>query len=257
MSGISGVGAQSSTSPYYSALSSGTKLQSAADGAAELSIAEKQKEQVNGYNAGSENIQSGKNALNIADSALSGVNDYLQRIRELAVKASNGLMSYSDKQSIQDEIDQMKEGISNLTSTTNYNGYNLIDGSNSSIGIVADGNGSTYSLSGNNSTLAALGIEDFDVTGSFDLTKIDKAISQVSQGRSQTGAETNSLDYALSYNSKAAINLTSSVSDLEDTEYAEYVQKLQKERTLETARIMMQRRQMEDKQNQMTRMFTF
>ncbi len=107
MDGISGV-SYSSYSSTYSQIASGSKLQSASDGASELAIVEEENVQVTGYEVGSDNMASAVDALNISDTALGAIGDYLQRIRELAVEASNDLLSDSDKESIQAEIDELK-----------------------------------------------------------------------------------------------------------------------------------------------------
>ena len=106
MSGISGISDYSA----YGNFASGKKINTAADGAAELGIIQEQTKQINGYDAGSRNIESGKDALNISDAALGNVTDYLQRMRELAIQAKSGIMSDSDKGAIQSEIDQLKQG---------------------------------------------------------------------------------------------------------------------------------------------------
>ena len=132
MSGISGISDYSA----YGNFASGKKINTAADGAAELGIIQEQTKQINGYDAGSRNIESGKDALNISDAALGNVTDYLQRMRELAIQAKSGLMSDSDKGAIQSEIDQLKQGIANIADQTDYNGKKLLDGSNSNISIL-------------------------------------------------------------------------------------------------------------------------
>ena len=83
MNGISNISTQSD----YRKLASGKRINTAADGAADLSIIEEQTKQIKGYDAGSRNIESGKDALNISDAALGNITDYLQRMRELAVQA--------------------------------------------------------------------------------------------------------------------------------------------------------------------------
>ena len=127
MSGISGI---SGVSPYslYGQIASGNRLTSASKDAAGLAISEKQKTQVTGYNTSANNLRSGKDLLNISDAALSGVTDYLQRIRELSLQASNSaLMTDDDLQGIQDEINQMKQGITDIASQTQYNRMNLLE----------------------------------------------------------------------------------------------------------------------------------
>ncbi|MCR5733547.1 MAG: flagellin FliC5 [Lachnospiraceae bacterium] len=243
---MSAVGGYSQASGYYQALSSGSKINSAKDGASELAIAEKQNQQVNGYNAGSDNLSAGKSLANISDGALGSVNDYLQRMRELAVKASNGLLSGDDKKAIQSEINQLKQGISDVTSSANYNGIKLLDGSAKDLKLVTDGNGTEQSVSGVNATLDALGIADFDVTKKFDIKDIDKAIDSVNSQRSGVGASTNGIDYSLYYNSSASLNLSAANSRTKDTEYEEYVSNLQKQNTLDTYKLMMQKKQMDN-----------
>ncbi|MCR4924514.1 MAG: flagellin FliC5 [Lachnospiraceae bacterium] len=246
MSAVGSIGGYSPMSNYYQSLSSGSKINSAKDGASELAILEKQDSQVRGYDAGSGNLEAGKSLANISDGALGSINDSLQRMKELGVKASNGLLSNDDKKAIQSEIDQLKQGITDITSSTNYNGINLLDGSRGNINIVSDGNGANQSVSGSNATLEALGIADFDVTKSFDLKDVDNAIEKVNSMRGGVGASTNGIDYSLYYNSSAAQNLTAAKSRTGDTEMEEYASKLQKDQTMETYKLMMQKKQMEN-----------
>ncbi len=219
----------------------------------DIAINEKATSQSNGLNVGSENIASGQSLLNISDSALGEITDYLQSIRELAIKALNGTNSASDRQSIQDQIDQYKQGISDIASNTKYNETYLLDGSREDISIAADSNGSSVKVSGSNATLAALGIEDFDVTsGDFDVSKIDDAISSVTKQRSTTGAQSNSLSHADAYNQLASYNIQSS-SMMKD-ELQELIDKYHennKNRLLENMRLIMQKKD-EDEAKQST-----
>lgn len=256
MSGISGVSGYSNLNSYYSALSSGSKINTAKDGPSELAIMNKEDSQTRGYNAGSENLQAAKSVTNIADGALEGVTDQLQRIRELALKATNGLMTNDDKKAIQSEIDQIKDNISSMSASTNYNGIRILDGSNPSMNIVSDGNGSEKELKNVDGTLESLGIKDFSVMGKFDIGDIDKAIDKVTSGRSEIGAQANGLDSAFNYNSIASYNTTAAKSRIGDTEYGEYVSKLQKETNLNTYKIMMQKKKQENDANNITKLFT-
>ena len=254
MSSITGIG---SSYTSYGNLASGNKLQSAADGAAELTIAEQQNTQITGYQVGANNMQSGKEVLNISDAAMGSVNDYLQRIRELALQASNtATVSDSDRQGIQNEIDQMKQGISDIASQTQYNTQNLLDGTNTGFQMATDGNGSSTTAQTGNATLDALGITDFDVTGEFDLQAIDDALTKVSESRSSMGAKSNALDYAMNYNALAAENLTGANSRLEDLDYPQAISEQKKKETLQTYTLMMQRKQQENQNNQISRLFS-
>lgn len=242
MSSISNV----SGSSYYSQIASGVKLQSAADGASELAIAEKENAQINGLNMGQRNAEDGRSLLNVADGAMGGIADNLQRIRELAVQASNtAILSDEDRQMIQDEVEQLKQGISDIANNTEFNKKNLLDGSYQD-GFIASGpNGSGMMLNIGDSTLKALGVEDFDVTGDFSIQTIDDALSKVSSNRSVIGAQSNALDYTISYNSQASINLTSAVSRLEDADIAKVASELNKQKLLQSYQLIMQKKQQE------------
>ncbi len=242
MSSISNV----SGSSYYSQIASGVKLQSAADGASELAIAEKENAQINGLNMGQRNAEDGKSLLNVADGAMGGIADNLQRIRELAVQASNtAILSDEDRQMIQDEVEQLKQGISDIANNTEFNKKKLLDGSYGDGYIASGPNGSGMTLDIGDSTLRALGIEDFDVTGDFSIQTIDDALSKVSSNRSVIGAQSNALDYTISYNSQASINLTSAVSKLEDADIAKVASELNKQKLLQSYQLMMQKKQQE------------
>lgn len=245
MSGISGVGSHSYAD--YGKFASGKKVQSAADGAAALSIIQKEDAHIRGMEAGANNMQSGKDVLNIADAALGGVTDYLQRIRELSLGAMNdAIMGPDERRMMQDEIEQLKQGIADIASQTQYNTKNLLDGSQTDFNLAIDANGNSTSFSTGNSTLEALGIADYDVTKDFDLGVIDRALLKVSSQRSGMGAQSNGFDYALSYNSGAVYNLTGAKSKLEDLDYPQAVSEKKKKETLQLYAVMMQKRKMED-----------
>ena len=255
MSGVGAIGGNYAMNHYYQSLSSGSRINSAKDGASELAILNKMDSQSRGTDIGTSNIQNGKNALNISDGALGSVTDSLQRMKELALKASNGLMADDDKRAIQGEIDGLKKNITDITSSTNFNGISLLNGKNPSLNIVSDGNGAESGVTTMNSTLDALGIKDFDVTKNFNMKDLDNALDTVSKGRSQNGAEMNGLDYAMNYNRINSYNLTQSKSTLGDTEYGDYTGKLQKEQALEAYKTMMQKKQEEEKANSVNHIF--
>lgn len=248
MSYISGVGTN-----YYSQIASGKKFQRAADDAAKLAIVQKEKSQSLGYNAGTRNAKDGKSVLNISDAALGGISDSLARMRELAVKASNtATLSDDDRKMIQDEVEQLKQGISDIAKNTQFNTKNILDGSDSSIYIATGSDGSGMSLNIGDATLEALGIADFDVTGEFSVKTIDSAIKRVSEQRSSIGAQSNALDYTIGYNMYTSYNLTSAMSELEDTDIAKTATELQKNQVLLTYRFMMQKKQEENERNKLS-----
>lgn len=255
---MSSIGAIGSGSSYadYGKIASGKKIQSAADGAAELSIVEKEDAQVRGLNAGAKNIGSAQDMLKVADGAMGGITDYLQRIRELAVQASNtAVVTDSDRANIQMEIDQLKQGISDIASQTTFNTKPLLDGSNTEFQIATNADGASMAVSTADATLAALGIADFDVTGNFDIADIDKALETVSAARSSAGAQSNALEYAYNYNTNASLNTTAAKSRLEDLDIPQAISEQKKQETLQEYALFMQKKKQEEEQNKLHAMF--
>ena len=109
-------------------LSSGYKVNRAADDAAGLSISEKMRKQIRGLTQASVNAEDGISAVQTAEGALTEVHDMLQRMNELAVKAANGTNSVSDRQTIQDEVDQLLTEIDRVAETTKFNELYLLKG---------------------------------------------------------------------------------------------------------------------------------
>ena len=160
---ISSIGSQSSQ--YYRQLSTGKKINSAADNAAGLAIAEKLLRQKNGYDVGTRNAGTASDMLKVSDGALSSITDSLQRIHELGLQASNTAIYGDDElSSIQQEIDQLKDQISSVASNTQFNGKNLLDGSAGGLHVASGPDGSGSTLNMRNAALEALGIADFVVT---------------------------------------------------------------------------------------------
>ncbi len=248
MAGINGIGGlQNNYDTYAKRLSSGTKLNSAADGAAELAISQKLKKEIGGYNAGSGNIKNGSAALNISDGALGGIADYLQQIRELALKASNGTASQSDKKSIQGEIDQLKQGIGDALGQARYNETDLL-AKDGRIPIYTGPDGQVTQLTMGRMDTDALGIKDFNVLENFDISSIDNALKIVSTQRSQNGAEANGLEHTYNINQVAAENLEAADSDIADTEMVNALLNMRKEQDLESVRLEMQKKQQEEEE---------
>ena len=144
-------------------LSSGYKINRAADDAAGLSISEKMRKQIRGLSQASTNAQDGISCVQTAEGALTEVHSMLQRMNELAVKAGNGTMSEDDRQNVQDEIDQLVDEIDRVSETTKFNETYLLKGDDTS-------NGNTKSLEAN----AEIGqIDGLTVTAKADKTYTD------------------------------------------------------------------------------------
>ena len=115
-------------------LSSGYRINRAADDAAGLSISEKMRKQIRGLSQASDNAQDGISCVQTAEGALTEVHSMLQRMNELAVKAGNGTMSEDDRQNVQDEIDQLTTEIDRVSETTKFNETYLLKGDDTSNG---------------------------------------------------------------------------------------------------------------------------
>ena len=110
-------------------LSSGLKINSAADDAAGLAISLKMNAQIKGLEQANQNANDGVSVVNTADGAMSEMHDILQRMNELAIQSANGTNADSDREQIQLEIDQLVEELDRIAETTQFNAQNLLDGS--------------------------------------------------------------------------------------------------------------------------------
>lgn len=242
-------------SKYYEQISSGYRINSAADDASGLAISEKLQSQVTEYKVSNQNASAGQGLINVADGALSNINDVLQRIRELGVQAGNASIYGKEGLSvIQDEIDQLKDSIQDIAKNTEYNTRKLLDGSNTEWHIASGGSGRDISIP--SATLEALGIADFDVTsGDFDLRTIDEAISKVSSARSGLGANSNGLTHQINYNSNTGYNLEWAQSNKKDVDMAEAISEMKKSQLLDEYKLYMTKKQIETNTNNQRRLF--
>lgn len=241
----------------YNHLASGKRINSAADDAAGLAIAQKLLTQSNGYDVGKRNAATSQDMTKVAEGALGSITDNLQRIRELSVQASNtAVYGDTERNAMQQEIDQLKQSISDTASQTQFNTMNLLDGTMGESNVAMNPDGSGMAINMPDSTLAALGIADFDVTGNFDISTIDDALEKVTSARGELGVTSNRLDHAMNYNSYASFNMTASRSRIEDLDYGAAVTEKKKNEVLEQYRFMMQKKQ-EDENGRVVQLMRF
>ncbi|TDY24709.1 flagellin [Paraburkholderia sp. BL6665CI2N2] len=149
-------GSQSALSQAITRLSSGKRINSAADDAAGLAISTRMQTQINGLNQGVSNANDGVSMIQTASSALSSLTSSLQRIRQLAVQASTGSLSSSDQAALQKEVSAQISEVNRIASQTTYNGTNILDGSAGSVSFQVGANvGQTISLDLSQSMSAA------------------------------------------------------------------------------------------------------
>ncbi len=174
-------------------LSSGYKINRAADDASGLAISEKMRKQIRGLTQASTNAQDGISAVQTAEGALTEVHDMLQRMNELAVKASNGTQSESDRNAIQSEIDQLVTEIDRVAITTKFNETYLLKGRN------ADGTAAklTYSTAKANLTnkIGTAAVSTIDGTFSIAVSSISLNAGATATGDLATKLKADSVKY--------------------------------------------------------------
>jgi len=208
-------------------LSSGYKINRAADDAAGLSISEKMRRQIRGLSQASANAQDGISCVQTAEGALAEVHDMLQRMNELAIKASNDTMTSVDRDYIDAEVQQLKTEIDRVRSTTTFNEMNLLTGEftgkNLQVGAEA---GQFIEISIGNMDCNTLGLSATTVAGSTNgsaqtaIDDIKAALQQVSTQRSSLGAVQNRLEHTIKNLDNVVENTTSAESAIRDTDMA-------------------------------------
>ena len=210
-------------------LSSGYRINRAADDAAGLTISEKMRSQIKGLNKASDNAQDGISLIQTAEGALNEAHSILQRMNELATQAANDTNTTSDRTAIQSEIDALTSEIDRIASTTQFNTQNLLSGGFSaknlqvgalsgqkiSITIVAMNAKGIGITAGNNNCVST-----FEKAGEAMKTFQD-AISAVSKQRSALGALQNRLEHTVANLDNVAENTQSAESRIRDTDMAE------------------------------------
>lgn len=239
--GITTSGLQKSTEK----LSSGYKINRAADDAAGLSISEKMRNQIRGLNKASDNAQDGISLVQTAEGALNEVHSMLQRMSELSVQAANGTNDATDRSSINDEVQQLKTEIQRVGSTTQFNKMNILDGTfstgankllqvganaNQTIQIDIDALESVVgpSLVTNLTTSTATNAQSA-------ITVVQNSIEKLSKLRSKLGAVQNRLEHTVANLDNISENTQSSESRIRDTDMAEEMVQYSKNNILQQA----------------------
>ena len=212
-------------------LSSGYKVNRAADDAAGLTISEKMRSQIRGLTQASSNAQDGVSCVQTAEGALAEVHSMLQRMNELAVKAANGTNTSADRLAIQKEVSALSSEISRVAQSTQFNTLNLLNGSFSAgktlqVGTAnVDAQRITIKISAMNAT--KLGVKagtDVNLktqTGAQQaISKITQAIAKVSAQRSDLGAVQNRLEHTIANLDNVVENTTAAESQIRDTDMA-------------------------------------
>lgn len=228
-------------------LSSGYRINRAADDAAGLAISEKMRAQVRGLNRASDNAQDGISLIQTAEGAMDQQHAILQRARELVVQAGNtgvlddGTTSGSgddDFRKIQDELDELEKEFTRINDQTEFNKKKLLDGSYKDQYLQVGANDNQgISVTINKTTWTAPNVTGGVAGSGSTLLKgnIDKAIKSVTTERSKLGAVQNRLEYTVKVDDNTAENMQAAESRIRDTDMADEMTRFSKESILQQA----------------------
>ena len=225
-------------------LSSGNRINSAADDAAGLAIGNKLTTQIRSLDMSVRNANDAISMLQTADGSTNEISAMLFRMRELAVQSANDTYGTSERTVLNNEFGQLQEQITAVLSNSQWNGMNLLDGTAGSSGTVkyqvgASANDTietTFSNLGSGDMATALSATiDSHTASQSSLTSIDAAIKQVDSSRSQWGAVINRLTHAADNSSNVSLNSSASRSQIMDTDYAQATAELARSMILDQA----------------------
>jgi flagellin len=207
-------------------LSSGFRINRAADDAAGLAISERLRGQIHGLAQAQRNAQDAVSLVQTAEGSLTEVHAMLQRVRELAVQFKNGSLSNADRTAIQSEVYQLASEIERIGASAEFNGIKLLNSVQTISFQVGSKDGDTITVStislGNTQASGGVGVSYFALASnnSVDISEIDAAIDNVSSQRAQFGAVQNRLEYTLQNAAIYQENLTASESRVRDVDMA-------------------------------------
>ncbi len=231
-------------------LSSGLRVNSAKDDAAGLAISQTLSSAIRGNNQAIKNANDGISVGQTAEGALGQIANNMQRIREIAVQASNGSVSNTNRSQLQNEVDQLTQEISRIVQTTEFNGTKLLSGgatltfqvgssgsTDNQVSVSATDLTSGGTLKSYNASLSAVKTIDVTTQGgaSAVLSSLDADISQISNVRSTFGAVQNRFDAVVANLQNYTANLTAANSRIMDVDFASETANLTKNQILQQA----------------------
>jgi len=233
-------------------LSTGKRINSAADDAAGLAISNRMTTQIRGLNQAVRNANDGISMIQTAEGATKEIGNMLQRMRELAVQGASDTYSADDRAAIGEEYDQLVNEIDRIAGNTEWNGVKILDGSTFSSGTAAyfqvgTGSGTAYQIEVNflamdSASLGSASIATGDISSASTAGEIQAVISEIDLGiaavdsyRADLGAKINRLTYAIDNMSNIAMNTAASRSRIEDADYASATTELARSQIIQQA----------------------
>jgi len=245
--------AQNASNNVMEKLSSGMRINKAADDASGLAVSEKMRTQIKGLNQAEKNIQNGVSFIQATEGFLTETTDILQRVRELSVQSANGIYSDEDRAMIQVEVSQLVDEVNRIASQAQFNGMNMLTGRfsegslNGPLSIQVGANmDQSETISVRTMTAAALGLtNEQEVGGSLSLANtdeanraigiLDDAMKVVNAQRADLGAYQNRFETAAKGIAIAAENMQAAESRIRDTDMATEVVNLTRDKILQQA----------------------
>ncbi len=232
---LTATGAQASKA--MEKLSSGYRINRAADDAAGLAISEKLRGQIGGLGQASRNASDAISMVQTAEGALNEVHSMLQRVRELAVQYKNGTLSSNDQLAIQSEVNQLKAEIERIGTDTEFNGIDLLNSASTTISFQVGANDAQQITVATISIGAQVAqhVYALNAGGTTDIADIDTAIGNISAARAVFGSVQNRLEHTISNLASYQENLTASESRIRDADMASEMVKFTKFQILQQA----------------------
>lgn len=227
----------------FQRLSSGLRINSAADDAAGLQISNRLTSQIQGLDQAIRNANDGISLAQVAEGAMDEITGALQRIRVLSVQSQNGINSSSDRLALQKEVSALKAEISRIASTTQFGGVKLLDGKYSSTFLVGANAGQTISVNisrqGGGFGTSGLGLSNLSISSlagaSRALASIDSAIGVIDSKRADLGAIQNRFQSTIRNLSNIVENVSAARSRIKDTDFAKETAELTRSQILQQA----------------------
>lgn len=229
-------------------LSSGLRVNRAADDPAGLAVSERLRAQIRALEVAARNAADGISVLQVADGALESMSDLLIRMNELTEQAMNGTVSDQQRSYLDQEFGALRDEIDRIAATTSFNGINLLDGTGGdpSVDVGSGGAGSQIGLGlGGSFTAAALGLAGLTLVGDpaswpgQPLEAITSALQAVNGGRAAFGASQNRLESVIRLTLNQQENLSAADSRIRDVDYASEMSELASARMLQQIALAM------------------
>lgn len=234
-------------------LSSGMRINSAADDASGLAVSEKMRSQIRGLNQASRNVMNGVSMLQTAEGYMQSTTDILQRIRELAVQSANGIYSDEDRAMLQTEVEQLVSEVDRISQTAEFNGMTLLSGRFAEEGIrlqVGANTDQSFTVKLGDMSASALGLKGAGQDGTeqaislanpesanMALATVDEALKTVNKSRADIGASMNRMEMTQKGIDIASENLAASESRIRDADMAKTITDHVKNQILQQASV--------------------